>query len=89
MLLEPDYKKRYDINQVIKFLEDELNININNKINKIIGEIQIKKEDIDKDIQIINSFENAKRNHKWIDEDDDWKYMNEKEIKENIEIKYN
>ena len=41
-LLQPDYKKRFDINQVIKFLEDELNININNKINKIIGEIQIK-----------------------------------------------
>ena len=31
----------------------------------IIGEIYIKKEDINKDIQIINSFENVKR--KWME----------------------
>ena len=99
-LLEPDYKKRFDINQVIKFLEDELNINnedsiknkinnmnINNKDNIIIGEIYIKQEDINKDIRIINSFENAKREWKWDDKDDDWNYLNEKEIKDNIEIK--
>ena len=101
--LEPDYKKRFDINQVIKFLEDELNnkdsienlgnkmnrMNLNNKNNIIIGEIYIKKEDINKDIQIINSFENVKREREWPDEDDDIKYLNEKEIKENIEIKIN
>ena len=100
--LEPDYKKRLDINQVIKFLEDELNnkdsmenlgnkmnrMNLNNK-NNIIGEIDIKKEDINKDIRIINSFENVKRKWKWEDRDDDIKYLNEKEIKENIEIKIN
>ena len=99
-LLEPDYKKRFDINQVIKFLEDELNINnedsiknkinnmnINNKDNIIIGEIYIKQEDINKDIRIINSFENAKREWKWDDKDDDWNYLNEKEIKDNIVIK--
>ena len=74
-LLQPDYKKRYNINQVIKFLDDELNnkdsmensgnkiirMNLNNKNNIIIGEIYIKKEDINKDIPIINSFENVKR----------------------------
>ena len=103
MSLEPDYKKRFDINQVIKFLEDELNnkdsmenlgnkmnrMNLNNKNNIIIGEIDIKKEDINKDIRIINSFENAKRENKVKDKDDDIKYLNEKEIKENTEIKIN
>ena len=48
-LLEKDYKQRLDINQVNQFLENELNKNI------IIGEIYIKKNDLGKDIQIINS----------------------------------
>jgi len=101
--LEPDYKKRFDINQVIIFLENELNnkksienlgnemnrMNLGNKNNKIIGEIYIKKEDINKDVRIINSFENVKREYGWKDEDDDIEYLNEKEIKENIEIKIN
>ena len=86
-LLQIDYKKRFDINQVNKFLEDELNIKDSIE-NKIIGEIHIKKEDINKDIRIINSFENVKRELK-LKDDDDFKYLNEKEIKENIEIKIN
>ena len=85
-LLEPDFIKRFDINQVIKFLKDELNINLN---DRIIGEIYIKKGDINKDIRIINSYENAKREGRWKDRDDDIKNLNEKEIKENIEIKIN
>ena len=64
-------------------------MNINNKVNIIIGKIYIKKNYINKDIRIINSFENVKRENKCADEDDDWKYENEKEIKENIEIKVN
>ena len=64
-------------------------MNLNNKNNIIIGEIYIKKEDINKDIRIINSFENAKREEEWEDRDDDIEYLNEKEIKENIEIKIN
>ena len=40
-----------------------------------------------KDIQIINSCENVKREGKFICER--YKYNNEKEIKENIEIKIN
>ena len=79
-LLQIDNKKRFDINQVIKFLENEININIknsfeneiNNKNNKIIGEIYIKKEDINKDIRIINSYENVKREEKRKDTDDDF-----------------
>ena len=70
----------------MSIFENELNININ---NIIIGEIYIKEEDVDKDIQIINSFENAKEENQWKDKDDDWEYENEKEIKENIEIKIN
>ena len=62
-------------------------MNINNKDNIIIGEIYIKQEDINKDIRIINSFENEKRENGWKDKDDDWNYLNEKEIKDNIEIK--
>ena len=63
--------------------------NINNQNNKnfIIGEIYINKEDIHKDIRIINSFENCKREYWWKDREDDYKHENEKEIKENIEIK--
>ena len=60
----------------------------NNK-NIIMGEIYINKDNINKDIQIINSFENVKRKHKWENKKDDYKYENEKEIKENVEIKIN
>ena len=61
----------------------------NNTINSIIGEINIDSNNTNKDIQIINSFENyqRKRNLKY-DENDDIN-RNEKEIKENIEIKIN
>ena len=102
-LLESDYKKRFNIYQVIKYLEEELNIkekdsigkneneknitNINNKVNIIIGEIYIKEEDLNKDIRIINSYENVKRENYWKDKKNDLNYENEKEIKENIEIK--
>ena len=43
-LLEPDYKQRFDIDQVKQFLENEFNINI------IKGEIYIKEEDVGRDI---------------------------------------
>ena len=57
--------------------------------NKIIGEINIGPNDINKDIQIINSFENFKRIKQMEDKEDDLKYENEKEIKKNIIIKIN
>ena len=96
-LLEPDYTKRFDINQTIKFIEnignENENIKINNKTenksliknNIILGEIYIKKEDVGKYIRIINSFENIKREWHFKDSDEDWKYENEKDI----EIKIN
>ena len=84
-LLQTDYQKRFDINQINQFLINELNI----YSNIIIGEIYIKREDVNKDIRIINSCDNVKRMEYWIDRDDDWEYENEKEIEENIEIKIN
>ena len=57
--------------------------------NIIIGEINIGPIDINKDIQIINSFENVKRINEYKDKEDDVNYENEKEIKENTIIKIN
>ena len=64
-------------------------INIDKTKNFIIGELIINKNNINKYIQIINSFENMKRENKWKDSKDDYLYQNEKEIKEYIEIKLN
>ena len=82
-LLQTDYNKRMNIKEVCDIL-NEMNYK-----NIIIGEIYINKEDINKDIRIINSFENWKRGGNIEDEEDDYKYENEKEIKENIIIKIN
>ena len=46
-------------------------------INEINAEIEIKEEDINKNIRIINSYEEYKRDFELDD-----KYKNEKEIKE-------
>ena len=66
------------------------------KIQKINTEIlynsykkyekEINKIELNKDIQIINSFENSKRENSKINLENESKYENEKEIKENIEI---
>ena len=99
LLLKYDYNKRLDINQVYNILEKDIIINNeeNNIIknenikyeNKIIGEVYIDEDDINKDIRIINSYENVKRENYWRDKKNDLNYENEKEIKENIEIKIN
>ena len=52
--------------------------------NSIIGEICVKSKDINKEIQIINSYENIKRTNKYEKDIDDWKYENEKEIKDKL-----
>ena len=68
------------------------NININNQINyenMIIGGIYINNYNINEDIRIINSYENVKRIWNRSYSKNDYKYENEKEIKENIEIKIN
>ena len=94
---------KFPLNDIIK--KYNKNNKNENKNNVIIGEININKNDINKDIQIINSFENHKRKYQKsfeetqemlkqsglpsnliVDEDE---CKNEKEIKENIEIRIN
>ena len=57
---------------------------VNHKDNFIIGEIVINSNDINKDIQIINSFENA---NLYDFSENQYKFKNEEEIKNNIQIK--
>ena len=97
-LLQKDYNKRMNINQVYDIILNDIknemnNININNKNNYkniIIGEIYINEYNINKDIRIINSFENCKREGKIVGESEYYtQFENEKEIKENTIIKIN
>ena len=86
-----DYKTEINNNNEINNeINNKNEINNYNHDNYIIGEINITEEDIDKKIQIINSYEELKRkgelkyfNYK---DKDDWKRENEKEIKENCVI---
>jgi hypothetical protein len=55
----------------------------------IKGKIKIGPNDINKDIQIISSFENYRKIKKLEDAENNSKYKNEKEIRENITIKIN
>ena len=59
------------------------------KSNKIIGEIYITKDDINNNIQIINSFENTKRVMGVKINKDEKNNKNEEEIINNVEIKIN
>ena len=72
-------------------MEDNNDIFENKEKNKnyILAEINIEKKDINRDIRIINTFEECKIINKWKDKEDDYKYVNEKEIKENCIIKIN
>ena len=78
--LENEYQK------YIKEITKEKNID---EKNMIISEVNIGADDINKDIQIINSYENYRRKHETIDDKKNQEYENEKDIKENIEIKIN
>ena len=66
-------------------------INIYNKLNKnyIISEIEITKKDINKDIKIINIYEQYKREIKEYIKENEYIYKNEEEIKQACEIKIN
>ena len=72
-------------------MEDNKDIFENKEKNKnyILAEINIEKDDINEDLRIINTFEEYKRINKLRDDKDDYKYVNEKEIKENCIIKIN
>ena len=71
---------------IFKFFKNNIKYKFN---NIIIGMIYINKDDINKNIRIINSFENDKIENHWADFNDDRKKENEKEIKEYIEININ
>ena len=74
-----------------KISRDNNSITDNNMINRnfITGEINIRSADINKFTRVINSFENFKRETLIGDQEDDWKYNNERELRENIEVKIN
>ena len=78
--------KRLNIGIFIGKIIDNLKHKNNNK-NYIIAEIYINDENINKDIRIINSYEQFKRENSWIK--DEYKNYNEKEIKEKCLIKVN
>ena len=65
------------------------NKNIEKNKNYILAEINIEEDDINENIRILNSFEEYKRINEYDDEEDDYKYENEKEIKENCNIEIN
>ena len=94
-LIKKEILKKINIKKIyneFKKYESEINqrniSTITKKINIITGEINIKHEDINKPIQIINSYENKKRMNNEANNSDDWKYGNEREIKD-VEIKIN
>jgi len=68
------------IGKIIDILKNESN-------NYIIAEFYISDKDIDKNIRIINSYEQVIREHPWYQDDD--LRRNEKELKENCIIKVN
>ena len=70
------------------FKQYEYEINNSDK-NIILGEIYIKEKDVNKDIRIINSYENCIKEEPIRKEEDESRYKNEKEIKRNIGIKIN
>ena len=78
-----------EIEKIENINAKELYDNYKHNRNLISGEIYIKPNDINKGIRIINSFENFKRETGVKNKEDDWKYENEKEIINNIEIKIN
>jgi len=84
----PGNTKNFNNGATSKHSSDDF-INQNKTKNFIIGEIYITKNEINENIGIINSFENYKRKYHLKDSDEDYKNENEKEIKENIEIKIN
>ena len=76
-----DINKGTFIGEIFSTENNDINININNTFNNnyIFAEIKIKDEDINREIRIINSYEEEQRrvNRKELKEE----YMNEEEIK--------
>ena len=84
---ENDIKNNKNADEVVIINKNIIN---SNKSNIITGEIYINSENVNKDILIINSFENFQRvNNKELNNENDTKNLNENELKENTEIKIN
>ena len=82
LLLKKDYHERPNIEEVIEY--------INKIINYIIAEINIEEKDINKEIRIINSFEEYNKNYNYeMTKEKIDVYGNEKGIKDNCKIKIN
>ena len=77
----------FDNENNIEYKEENIFENEEKNTNYILAEINITEENINKDIRIINSFEESKRINKWVPKVDDYKYENENEIKDNCIIK--
>ena len=75
------------IGKIIDTLNNKSIINNNNNNNYIIGEIYVSINNINKDIRIINSFDHFKRENPHVI--GDCINENEKELKQNCEIKIN
>ena len=60
-----------------------------NENNFIIGKLYIGENDINKNIRIINSFEEIKRKYNYYKVDNELRFYNEKEIMENCQIEIN
>ena len=96
-LIDEKDKKSKIMNIIVEEIKSENNEkqikdeNNNNKLNDnfILAEIYIEKYDINKEIRIINSYEQYKREFNLKDEENDNEYENEKEIKEKCMIKIN
>ena len=99
LLPDSEFKKQLSEFGLIKDIEKVTNTEIKDKTeayenttndnNYIIGEINITQNNINKEIQIINSFENAKKSNKNEKYNDEQNYSNESDIRDNIEIRIN
>ena len=81
-----------DNNNIMKantYFNTNLQFNPTYKTNFITGTINITENDINKQIRVINSFENFKKNNINGRVDNELRYRNEEEIKNNCEIKIN
>ncbi len=94
----PKHNKNFNFGTLLKkplleYIKENIKLNNENKkLNLIKVEINIKEEDINKEIRIINSFEEHKRKGGYvgfIKEKDYYLYENEKEIKDNCKIRIN
>ena len=84
--LNNNYVPQYPKNYVLRRFDMNEASHFDNKSNYIDGILNIKQNDINKNIRIINSFEEYKRNYINTRVDNEIRYLNEKELKDNCEI---